>query len=576
MFVTPNVDASRMIENSSPSEDSQRLLPQSLRERLGACRRLRCLSSRDCREVYLIEDAQGAWRVFKIARQRDPETLVRFQQVREALKGLSAEVGLLPVLAYGLEPVHGIAWEELPLADSVDPESVEFENYSPVTTAVGASGTTAVAAKTALPVVQALEFLHRRGLVHGDVKPANLLQLQGRWVLADYDTVGAVHDAVAITASTEGYCPPGTSEGPERDFYALGKLIYELWSGNTRLEYPSLPPRLRLAGTWSREDRLINRLIEALCNPVGMNRLRQLGVVQAVLEAVESGNTAQLSRAETLLRPRGNRAVKVLAGGLLSGVLFWTVLTQSGWLPPLPLLKAVSALTSSVPESEPTQGLAAYYTLDGDAQDHSGRGHHGTPFGVSWVADASKASSRAAHFNGEAGISIPEFPESETHAYSLVLWMRSDEVHHGKLLIKDRAVGDRDSPGRQWAMAWDGRTIKGGVWIRPEGSTNQYRSSEVPVINPLHQWIHLVQTWDGRVLEQWIDGERVDSTSAVGILAPGDSPVRIGWDQYYFFKGDIDEVRIYDRALSGDEVRGMFRLGLRRAVHQWWAGLSGG
>jgi hypothetical protein len=97
----------------------------------------------------------------------------------------------------------------------------------------------------------------------------------------------------------------------------------------------------------------------------------------------------------------------------------------------------------------------------------------------------------------------------------------------------------------------------------------------VPVINPLHQWIHLVQTWDGRVLEQWIDGERVDSTSAVGILAPGDSPVRIGWDQYYFFKGDIDEVRIYDRALSGDEVRGMFRLGLRRAVYQWWAGLSG-
>jgi hypothetical protein len=153
--------------------------------------------------------------------------------------------------------------------------------------------------------------------------------------------------------------------------------------------------------------------------------------------------------------------------------------------------------------------------------------------------------------------------------------MRSDEVHHGKLLIKDRAVGDRDSPGRQWAMGWDGRTIKGGVWIRPEGSTNQYRSSEVPVINPLHQWIHLVQTWDGRVLEQWIDGERVDSTSAVGILAPGDSPVRIGWDQYYFFKGDIDEVRIYDRALSGDEVRGMFRLGLRRAMYQWWAGLSG-
>lgn len=571
-----------MIENPSPSEDPLQLLPQSLREQLGTCRRLRCLSSRDFREVYLVEDSQGAWRVFKIARQRDPETLVRFQQVREALKGLSAEFGLLPVLAYGLEPVHGIAWEELPLADAVDSKSVEFENYSPLTTAFGASGTTSVAAKTALSVVQALDFLHRRGLVHGDVKPANLLQLQGRWVLADYDTVGAVREAVAITASTEGYCPPGTSEGPERDFYALGKLIYELWSGNTRLEYPSLPSRLKGAGTWSREDRLINRLIEALCHPVGMNRLRQLGVVQTVLEAVESGNTARLSRAETLLQPRGSRAMRVLAGAVVSGVLVWVILVQSGWLPRLPFFKALSALVSTGLESEPTQGLAAYYPLDGDAQDHSGRGHHGTPFGVSWVADASKASSRAAHFNGEAGISIPEFPESETNAFSTVLWVLAQQTNQGKistqgkLLIKDRAVGDKDSPGRQWTLALDHGIVKSEVWVLPEGGTNTLCSQYISRDDSRSAWTHLVQTWDGRHLELWIDGERVDSTSAVGGLAPGDSPVRIGWDQYYFFKGDIDEVRIYDRALTDDEVRGMFQLGLRRAVRQWWARLLGG
>lgn len=48
----------------------------------------------------------------------------------------------------------------------------------------------------------------------------------------------------------------------------------------------------------------MNHLIEALCHPMGMNRLRELGVVQAVLEAVESGDAARMSRAETLLRPR--------------------------------------------------------------------------------------------------------------------------------------------------------------------------------------------------------------------------------------------------------------------------------
>ena len=128
-----------MIDAPSPSEDPLQLLPQSLRERLGGGRRLRCLSSRNFREVYLVEDSLGSWRVFKIARQCDSETLVRFQQVREALKGISVEVGLLPVLDYGLEPVHGIAWEELPLADSVDSKPVEFENYSPVTVSVSAA-----------------------------------------------------------------------------------------------------------------------------------------------------------------------------------------------------------------------------------------------------------------------------------------------------------------------------------------------------------------------------------------------------------------------------------------------------
>jgi hypothetical protein len=71
-----------MIDVPSPSEDPLELLPQSLRQRLGSCRKLRCLSSRNFREVYLVEDSLGSWRVFKFARQCDSETLVRFQQVR--------------------------------------------------------------------------------------------------------------------------------------------------------------------------------------------------------------------------------------------------------------------------------------------------------------------------------------------------------------------------------------------------------------------------------------------------------------------------------------------------------------
>ena len=561
---------------SNPSHSEEHWMPQSLRDRLGSWRQDRCLSSRDFREVHLVEDSQGAWRIFKISRQRDADSLVRFQQVRETLKGITPETGLIPVLDYGLEPVHGMGWEELPLADSVDSGSVDFAHYTPVTPVVGRDITSSGSVKIALSVLQALEFLHRQGWVHGDVKPANLLQLQGRWLLGDYDTVGVVGAEGVVTASTEGYCPPGGGNTPERDLFALGKLIYELWSGNSRLEYPSLPPRLTRVAIWSREDRLINRLVEALCHPVGLNRLRQLAGVRMVLESLESGDVARLDRAEALLEPRKYRVWKRMALGtavlgLLSGVLL-----QSNWLPRVPLIKAGAALFAEVPDREPTQGLAGYYPLDGDSQDHSGRGHHGTAFKVSWVADASKTPARAARFNGEAGISIPEFPESEAGQHSLVLWMRSSQTNEGKLLIKDRSVGDRDSPGRQWLLGLNNQVAGGGVWALPEGSTNQQRSVLGIMKSGPGYWTHLVQTWDGRTLELWIDGERVDSILAAGSLAPGDSPVRIGWDQYYFFQGDIDEVRLYDRALSNDEVQGLFRLGLRKAVRQWWASMVSG
>jgi len=561
---------------SNPSHSEEHWMPQSLRDRLGSWRQDRCLSSRDFREVHLVEDSQGAWRIFKISRQRDADSLVRFQQVRETLKGMTPETGLIPVLDYGLEPVHGLGWEELPLADSVDSGSVDFAHYTPVTPVVGRDITSSGSVKIALSVLQALEFLHRQGWVHGDVKPANLLQLQGRWLLGDYDTVGVIGAEGVVTASTEGYCPPGGGNTPERDLFALGKLIYELWSGNSRLEYPSLPPRLTRVATWSREDRLINRLVEALCHPVGLNRLRQLAGVRMVLESLESGDLARLDRAEALLEPRKYRVWKRVALGaavlgFLSGVLL-----QSNWLPRVPLIKAGAALFAEVPDREPTQGLAGYYPLDGDSQDHSGRGHHGTAFKVSWVADASKTPARAARFNGEAGISIPEFPESEAGQHSLVLWMRSSQTNEGKLLIKDRSVGDRDSPGRQWLLGLNNQVAGGVVWALPEGSTNQLRSVLGIMKSGPGYWTHLVQTWDGRTLELWIDGERVDSILAAGSLAPGDSPVRIGWDQYYFFQGDIDEVRLYDRALSNDEVQGLFRLGLRKAVRQWWASMVSG
>ncbi|MDP6443667.1 MAG: serine/threonine-protein kinase, partial [Pirellulaceae bacterium] len=93
-------------------------------------------------------------------------------------------------------------------------------------------------------VAEALSFAHQRGVVHRDVKPANiLLEQTGRAVLADFNvSTRDQTDAEALLGGTLPYMSPeqlramlsdpGAADvGPAADVYSLGIILYELVSG---------------------------------------------------------------------------------------------------------------------------------------------------------------------------------------------------------------------------------------------------------------------------------------------------------------------------------------------------------
>jgi len=87
----------------------------------------------------------------------------------------------------------------------------------------------------------------------------------------------------------------------------------------------------------------------------------------------------------------------------------------------------------------------------------------------------------------------------------------------------------------------------------------QYLSGTITQIN---EWYHVVGTYDGVEAELWINGQKVDSEPLTGDISYYTSrDMRIGsWDPANpsYFDGKIDEVRIYNDALSQEEILALY------------------
>jgi hypothetical protein len=86
-------------------------------------------------------------------------------------------------------------------------------------------------------------------------------------------------------------------------------------------------------------------------------------------------------------------------------------------------------------------------------------------------------------------------------------------------------------------------------------------------VQPLNTWIHCVASYDGDTQRLYINGLLADSSSGVGIFDWDEAffSEGIGGHQYdpgnpmdYRFNGKIDDVRIYNRALSADEIQKLY------------------
>jgi hypothetical protein len=113
-------------------------------------------------------------------------------------------------------------------------------------------------------LAESLQYLHEKDLAHRDVKPANVIFVEGKAKLAD---IGLVADRGQQTfVGTEGFVPPEGPGSGQADIYSLGKVLYEMATGKDRLQFPELPDELP-DGTNKKYWVALNELICNICDP---------------------------------------------------------------------------------------------------------------------------------------------------------------------------------------------------------------------------------------------------------------------------------------------------------------------
>ena len=171
-----------------------------------------------------------------------------------------------------------------------------------------------------IALATALEHLHANGLVHRDVKPSNIIFVNGVPKLADIGLVTGV-DATRSYVGTEGFAAP---EGPgtaKADLYSLGKVLYEAATGKDRQEFPELPTMLRELP--DREGLMeLNAVIARACRHDPEDRYASAAAMRADLELLQSGKSlARLHHTEKQLRivRRAGALVTALAAVIAAG-----------------------------------------------------------------------------------------------------------------------------------------------------------------------------------------------------------------------------------------------------------------
>jgi hypothetical protein len=218
-------------------------------------------------------------------------------------------------------------------------------------------------------------------------------------------------------------------------------------------------------------------------------------------------------------------------------------------------------------DNEISDKLVAYYNFDNDATDQTSNMQHGIVFGAQLIEAREEESQMAYFFDGtDDYIRIPDqnlFSYPKGH-FSISIWVQA-LGHKDSSMILCKGAGDQD---REYALGIGSDSL---LYFRmhdrgkPESAYQVVSTTRVNYTD----WYHVVTTWDGYMINIYVNGEQEGKGFCDAIPGNSGSDLFIGTSDgshpEMSFHGVLDDLHIYHRMLAPYEVRNLLR-----SSTDWW------
>jgi uncharacterized protein (TIGR02145 family) len=215
--------------------------------------------------------------------------------------------------------------------------------------------------------------------------------------------------------------------------------------------------------------------------------------------------------------------------------------------------------SQSVPSYVPTNGLVGWWGFNGNAQDGSGNGNHGTVNGATLTTDRFGNQNGAYSFDGLSNIiEIPANNQFSFTSFSVSLWVNTNSS--GALVNKSNWL---DATSEMFAINLNNISFQSSIKINSNCSPGfGWNSTITNSGNLFNNWKHLVVSFNESSVKHFLNGLEINNQQLIGLMdncMGGQIKFGAWWyGDPHFLNGKLDDIGIWNRALTQQEITNLY------------------